>query len=308
MKITRTLAVRLLVLAVVAVPGGSGLASAQPAPLPPPPPPACPECCPPSTCGDSCPSYPFERTDCWTTTYGPAQANVIVGKSAVLSPNMLYCPSGAYALCFFSGPSTATGNPGFDNPALPCVLEGDGDVANCTCEAFKTGPYYVDVNAIINLGVYYQTTSLEQCGPDGSGCKNMRDCDANGRGERCPDRIAPVCAYVENQDPNDPTVSLVPGADLISTFSFAMSSTGAYTLASVPCDALYAGCMTAPCKFPAGVVRSALADGGRVLVQCACPTYDGTFQVGQATDQCTPKPSDGKTYVWSAANTVSGGS
>jgi hypothetical protein len=252
--------------------------------------------CPnPPACGDNCSNHPFVPTDCWTTPYGPAKADVVMG-DPVRSTNMLYCNGGTYALCFFSGPPYATGKNPADNAPLPCVMEGD--IAKCTCQAYTSGAYFVDINGILNRGAYDQTVQV--CGQDGSNCANIKNCGPDGRLPGCEKRtVAPVCQYVQNQNPDDPTVSLIPKADLISTFSFAMNKD--YTTLPTPCSAgLYAGCMTAPCFFQEG--RSSASDGDPV--QCDCPTYNGVYQVGQPDQQCTIPSQDGKSYVWSASNTV----
>ncbi|HEV8582654.1 MAG TPA: hypothetical protein VGX68_26605 [Thermoanaerobaculia bacterium] len=256
---------------------------------------AVPSQCPTCAAGQTCSNYPFQRTDCWTTTHGPAKADVIEGPN-----NLLYCKQGAYALCFFSGPPTPTGkNP--DNPPLPCVLKGD--VANCTCQVYTAGPSFVDINGILNLGAWQQTVQV--CGADGSGCANLANCGKDGSLPGCDKRTqAPVCQYVQNQDPNDPTVSLMPKADVISTFSpTAMSAN--YQLGSTPgCKGRYAGCMTAPCFYPKGAKQPA-SDGDPI--QCECPTFDGPYQVGQFKQQCDIPSSNGTSYVWSAANNLMGG-
>jgi hypothetical protein len=246
--------------------------------------------------GTHCSSQPFVKTDCWTTQYGPAEADVVSG-NPVNSPNMLYCNGGTYALCFFSGPPNATGShPGSNNP-LPCVLHGD--VANCTCQAYPSGPYYVDINGILNRGAYLETVSA--CGPDGSGCQNISVCGKNPNAAGCTAlKPAPVCASVKNQSPSNPAGSLMPKADLDSTFSFAMTD---YPLNPHPsdCSGLYAGCMTAPCFFKKGHTTTTQGE----TVQCECPTYTGTYQVGETGQTCSIPGSNGNTYVWSAARTVS---
>ncbi|HEY6321093.1 MAG TPA: hypothetical protein VJA16_06015 [Thermoanaerobaculia bacterium] len=278
---------------------------------------ACPN---PPACGSHCSNTPFAPTDCWTTQYGPAPADVVIspgGKfGSVESTNMLYCPAGSYALCFFSGPSTPTGNgcpssSGCKNNRLPCVLSADGKSANCTCQFYTADaqhPYFVDINGILNLGAYDETVQV--CGQDGSlcaniqncgkglaGCPNPQPCSAPGTGAGC---LAPVCKYVQHQNKLDPKVSLIPGAEVISTFSFAMDSS--YTLGSSPCSGSYAGCMTAPCKFTSGSV-STHSPGDPI--QCECPTYDGTYQIGQNHQHCSIHSSTkGTSYVWSASNTV----
>jgi hypothetical protein len=253
--------------------------------------------CPyPPACGANCSNQPFVPTDCWTTSYGPAKADVVVG-GPLKYPNMLYCDGGAYALCFFSGPPQPTGKDPKTNRPLPCVL--DGDNANCTCQAYTSGPYFVDINAILNRGAYDQTVAA--CGHDGAKCANIFTCGADGRKDGCANLPqAPVCQYVKNQNPNDPKVSLIPKADLISTFSFAMGK--AHPIGtSGPCNGPYAGCMTAPCFFKDGHKGSA-TDGEPV--ECKCPVYSGDYQVGQKDQACTIPPGDKATYVWSASNDV----
>lgn len=257
---------------------------------------AIPAPCSPCAEGETCSNYPFYPTDCWTTEHGPARADVVEGPT-----NLLYCDQGAYALCFFSGPPTPTGkNP--NNPPLPCVL--NGDIASCTCQVYTAGPSFVDINGILNLGAYQQTVQL--CGQDGSGCANLSTCGKDGTNSGC-DQLpqAPVCQYVQNQNPNDLTVSLMPKADLISTFSMTAMATD-YQIGTTPnCEGRYAGCMTAPCFFPEGA-KQPPSNGDPI--QCECPTFTGKYQVGQFKQQCNIPSSGGKSYVWSAANNVSGGS
>ncbi len=267
--------------------------SSNPCPNPPP--------CP----GEDCRAHPFKPTDCWTTPYGPARADVIVATKpggAVSSPNMLYCDGNTYALCFFSGPLTATGTSSSNNP-LPCVPNEKGDTASCTCQAYTSGPNFVDINGILNRGAYFET--VNKCGQDGSGCQNIVNCGPRGNKPECQGiPQAPVCKHVKAQSPSHPEVSLMPKADLISTFSFAMSGKdGPYELGSIPCTGSnagkYAGCMTAPCSYGPGHT-SPTQDGE--LVQCQCPIYSGDYQIGQKGQSC---PAQGTTsYVWSASNTV----
>ncbi len=253
-----------------------------------------PPCTQPPPCGDDCSNYPFEPTQCWTTEYGPARANVIVG-AALSSTNMLYCREGSYALCFFSGPPWPGGTSD-DNRELPCIREGK--FANCTCQVYTSGPYFVDINSILNLGAFYET--VQKCGTLGEDCANIVNCGRDGSLAGCDQQQpAPVCGYVRNQDPDDPTVSLMPEADLISAFSFAMD--GDYNLGSTPCHGLYAGCMTAPCFFEKGA-RQPPQDGDPI--QCQCPTYVGDYQVGQNQQQCSLRSESPVSYVWSAANSV----
>lgn len=247
--------------------------------------------CPnPPPCGSNCSNTPFAPTDCYTTQYWPAKADVIVKPT-----NLLYCNGGTYALCFFSGPPNPTGKNPATNKPLPCTLQGS--VANCTCQAYNSGAYFVDINGILNLGAYYQTVNA--CGQDGSGCDNLETCGPDGGKSGCGTHPAPVCQYVKNQKKGDASGSLIPGADLISTFSFAMDND--YKLGSTCCAGLYAGCMTAPCHFAPGKTSAANGDP----VQCECPVADGNFQIGQSDQSCKIASSGPQSYVWSASFSVS---
>lgn len=255
-----------------------------------------------------CPNDVFIPTDCWTTQYGPARANVVQakqGETAVQSPNMLYCNGGAYALCFFSGPEQATGKDPSTNPKLPCTLDASGDFALCRCQAYTNGAYFVDIHGIGNLRVYYQTVDV--CGPDGKKCRNISNCGTDGTKEGCLNYAdPPVCSYVQNQQPGNNQVSLIPGAEMISTFSFAMNDD--YKLGTTECPNTdkfpYAGCMTAPCNFvgekPAGPYTGN-------PIECKCPTWNGPYQIGQTMEASAcvpPKGQHGETYIWSASYTV----
>lgn len=264
---------------------------------------------------ESCTATPYVQSTCYTTPGAPARANVILGGSATQSTNMLYCQSGRYALCFFSGPPGPTGN-STDNPHLPCVVDAEKNVAHCVCESFF-GPYFVDINAIENYGVYNQTVS--QCQADGSGCANIQQCGTDGSKCTICDpktpvagclKEAPVCKYVDNQFA-DAKNAFYPGASLISTFSFALSplppQPGApYSLGSTDCtgakSGLYAGCMTAPCFFEGSTPDDAHFPGAQI--RCDCPLYNGPFQVGQDNQCCAIPSGDKASYVWSAAYTA----
>ncbi len=248
-----------------------------------------------------CANSPYASMSCWPTPCGPAIADVIERPE-----NMLYCRRGVYALCFYSGPAHATGLSPAENVPLPCTVSEAGKVADCTCKAFRSGPdsepFFVDINAILNQGVYFET--VEQCSSDGSGCKNIVNCGRDGSGADC-DAVdfAPVCDYVAEQGAKALRKSLIPGADLVSAFSFAMiESYGEGSTSCLEEPGRYAGCMTAPCQRQA--TRGPIRDGE--LVNCACPTWQGPFQVGQQgeTITCQPQSVDGKSYVWSASFTV----
>lgn len=197
-----------------------------------------------------------------TTPYGPAWADILVEKA-----NFLECKGASIALCYYSGPEGT----------VPCTI-GSGNLANCTCYEIPSGhSYFVDINAILNLDVYLQT--VEACGKDG------RKCQPTGTVE------APVCEAVNNN-------TLIPGAELISTFSLYLEKKFPIDPTTCSTPAAYAGCMTAPCK------RTGKTDPntGLPLVQCGCPTYTGPYQVGTAIqqDQCVL----GSPNIWSAAYQV----
>ncbi len=186
----------------------------------------------------------------FTTAYGPAYADITLA-----STNFLPCLGGPYALCYYSGPSPET-----------CTLTKNGKFADCLCFEIPFGVYFVDINAILNHKVYVDT--VNQCGADGSLCQTLNS--------------APVCQAI-NQN------TLIPGADLYSTFSFDCVPTNG--IGQTNCGtAPYAGCMTAPC-FDDG--------SGSGLVTCQCPIFSGPYQIGQTlpADQCTL----GDDLVWSAA-------
>jgi len=209
---------------------------------------------------------PFRLNTLPTTRFGPPWADIVTNPKS----NMLECQgnTAAIALCYYSGPG----------PTTPCNLDGLG-IANCTCYEIPAGqPYMVDINAILNLDVYLRTVAA--CGKDGDKCL------PNGT------RQAPVCDAINSN-------TLIPGADLISTFSLYLEKRKKeypqFAIQPTACpEAAYAGCMTAPCK------RTGKKDPttGLPLVQCGCPTYTGPYQVG-TSGQCDL----GGNYVWSAAYT-----
>ncbi|MGO9061848.1 MAG: hypothetical protein ACLQU2_31435 [Candidatus Binataceae bacterium] len=147
----------------------------------------------------------------WTTSYGPAFANV-----SLASTNFLPCRGGPFALCYYSGPSSGPED-------LSCTLTPDGHYANCQCFNIPYGVYFVDINGILNYPVYQDT--IAQCGADGSLCQTTDS--------------APVCQRI-NQG------NLIPGTSLYSAFSFDCIPTNG--LGQTNCSrAPYVGCMTAPC-------------------------------------------------------------
>jgi hypothetical protein len=121
----------------------------------------------------------------------------------------------------------------------------DDRFANCECTA-QTGRNFVPISAILNEKVYRDTIAV--CCADGSACAGI------------PDR-APVCQAIREH-------KLIPGADVIPTFSPNISSDFVDLIADAPgkpgltiCPkAPYAACMTAPCR----ITRSGKAE-------CSCP-------------------------------------
>jgi hypothetical protein len=180
----------------------------------------------------------------WTTNFGPAYRDTAVGPSGFLP-----C-TGQYALCFHSGPKP-----------LPCRLTDDGRFANCKCTV-QTGLNFVLITGILNSKVYQHTVNV--CGADGSACTTH------------PDK-APVCKAIADD-------KLIPGADVISTFSPSDKSDLVELFTPAPAKsklticpkAPYAGCMTAPCK----ITKAGLAE-------CSCPIFWGIFQLTGAGAQCT---------------------
>lgn len=200
---------------------------------------------------------PFRLNTLPTTPYGPPWADITLQQS-----NFLECSGASIALCYYSGPG----------PVTPCTLDGLG-LANCTCYAIPAGQtYLVDINAILNLDVYLATA--KKCGTDGSNCPKTND--------------APVCSAINNN-------TLIPGADLISTFSLYLKDQMPPDPTTCATPAAYAGCMTAPCKKTGKIDPKT----GLPLVQCGCPSYTGPYQVGVQIqqDQCVL----GGNYIWSAA-------
>lgn len=234
-----------------------------------------------------CPSSPLEPLECWPSQYGPADANVVDSAT-----NFLYC-NGPYALCFYSGPPESIGTG--DDPTLPCVLEENGEYANCRCQLFN-GDNYVDIYAIQNRALYLATVAA--CGADGSQCQNML-CMNDPRVD-CPDQVAPVCEHILAQGSGSPD-AFYPKAAAVSTYSTEMQSLYGYPDPAEPtycATGLYAGCMTAACDEPGDS-----SDGQ--FTTCRCPTYTGCYQVPKVENfGCDLGTQNDKTYVWSSSNNV----
>ena len=210
---------------------------------------------------------PFKLNTLPTTPYGPPWADIVMKPE-----NLLECKGAPIALCYYSGPG----------PTTPCTPDGLG-IANCTCYEIPAGqPYKVDINAILNRDVYLRTVAA--CG------KNGEKCQPTGS------TTAPVCEAINSN-------TLIPGADLISTFSLYLEKQAKenpqFSIHPTTCatPAAYAGCMAAPCKRTGKIDPKTRLP----LVQCGCPTFTGPYQVGTAIEQnqCVL---DGS-YVWSAAYT-----
>jgi hypothetical protein len=249
----------------------------------------------------------FRYNDRKTTPFGPAYADIWLKQS-----NFLACkpPLGrkfTYGLCFYSGPAVGTPVPADGsaavNPPLPCILSPDGKSADCTCYGLSTEqyppyvPYFVDINAILNLDLYLRTIGV--CGHGGENCSPRQPIRAGSAWNE-----APICRATN-------AGRVIPGSELTSVFSSVKSgdyATGASPNSTSCTTGKYAGCMTAPCRR-IGNKDSA----GKELLQCQCPVYDGPFEIGQAGVPCdandlTPPAAASKStvpppvYVWSAAH------
>jgi hypothetical protein len=201
---------------------------------------------------------PFEFNTMMTAlpdSESPAYADILVDPTT----NFLPCEGGPFALCYYSGP----------DGTLPCTTNTllNDPISECKCIEIPYGVYYVDINSILDVETYQQTVAY--CGQTGENCPNKNQ--------------APVCNTINSNH-------LFPGADLISTFSFACA--GENNIGSTTCpESVYAGCMTAPCYRD---------DGDSGTVTCHCPNFKGPYQVGQTLEnksQCFL----GRRNVWSAA-------
>jgi hypothetical protein len=186
----------------------------------------------------------------------PAYADVLLEGS-----NFVQCKGGPFALCYYSGPNNGAVD-------LSCVPTPDGKFANCNCYKIPYGTYFVDINAILNYKVYSKT--IATCGKDGTRCFGQVN-------------KAPVCNDIN-------TRQLIPGADMVSTFSLDCVPTDGIGLTNCTEAEPYAGCMTAPCYKTSDTAKTG-------IVKCSCPIFKGPYQVGQNDQECTL----GDDLVWSAA-------
>lgn len=244
-----------------------------------------------------CPAESYKPLECWPSTSGPSEANILE-----TTENFLYC-SGPYALCFYSGPPGAIdAGSGSNPPVLPCVEDQSGDYADCRCQVF-TGEYYVDVFAIRNRNVYLATIAL--CGTDGSECVNMQ-CMKKGDCGNLPS--APVCDNVNAQAGGSAQPFYPAPANRVSTYSTAMQEPYGFPDPTAPGNTvacaydLYAGCMTAACELE----PDDPAFPGAKFAQCKCPIYDGCYQIPKVNNYGCDlgKNAEGRLYVWSSSNNV----
>jgi hypothetical protein len=222
----------------------------------------------------------FRFNDRYTTPFGPAYADIWLVQSDFLACRPPVGRPFSYALCYFSGPAIGTPVPADGtasvNPPLPCILSPDGKSANCTCYEINTEqyspyvPYFVSINAILNLNLYLRT--IAACGHDGELCSPQPPTRDSTWWNP-----APVCRAAN-------TNSVIPGAELISVFSTLKNSdyeTGTSPNSTTCAAGKYAGCMTAPCRH-----TGRQDNAGNNLVECTCPIYDGPFELGQAGVPC----------------------
>jgi len=213
----------------------------------------------------------------FTTLFGPAKADILLRPS-----NFLPCKGGPIALCYYSGPEPLDPS----QPDLSCEVTDDGQFANCKCVEIPSGPYFVDINAILDEKMYLRT--VKKCGKEGFDCRGQPN-------------MAPVCMAI-----NDKMLFARDGADRISTFSFALNSSQGFNIEGTSCNkSRYAGCMTAPCKRTDKSVEICDSSGevcsSYPVDVCACPTFDGQYQVGKEGAECDIGEGLPGSNVWSAA-------
>ena len=213
----------------------------------------------------------------FTTPFGPAKADIVLRPA-----NFLRCQGGPIALCYYSGPEPQDPS----QPDLSCTVTDDGQFANCLCVEMPFGPYYVDINSILDVELYQRT--VKTCGEDGVDCRGHTN-------------MAPVCQAINNN-----SLFAQNGADTISTFSYGLNSSDGFAIEETGCEkSLYAGCMTAPCKHTDNTIQIC-HDSGTVCSDypvdvCACPTFEGQYQIGKEGAACDIGDGQPGDNVWSAA-------
>jgi hypothetical protein len=152
----------------------------------------------------------------------------------------------------------------------------------------------VDINAILDEDIYLDTVII--CGKGGQDCSR----DINK---------APVCTAINK---SKFLLQAEPKPTTISTFSYQLNSAPGYAIGSTNCigsdEALYSGCMTAPC-VPTGdtveICQPVRGPNNGVIcndfpiTECTCPNFKGPFQVGQTDASCHIDSG----FTWSAAYT-----
>ena len=113
--------------------------------------------------------------------------------------------------------------------------------------------------------------------------------------------MAPVCQAINNK-----ALFARNGADTISTFSYALNTPQGSMIEEKPCEkALYAGCMTAPCTHTDKSVEICDSSGdvcsSYPVDVCACPTFDGQYQIGKEGAECDIGEGQPGDNLWSAA-------
>ncbi|MCG6941501.1 MAG: hypothetical protein LJE69_09650 [Thiohalocapsa sp.] len=232
------------------------------------------------------PVFTYSPNPIETTPYGPAAADI-----ALYPSNFVPCFGGPIALCYYSGPASDSA-PETGPPNLSCEVSDDPNFSNCKCIEMPLGPYYVDINGILDEQVYLDTVRV--CGETGANCQSQPN-------------MAPVCAAIQSKQL---LADADPAPDYISTFTPALDAAKipGYAIGQTNCaSAPYAGCMTAPCKR-LSEQKVPLCDGcdeEAYIDVCTCPNYTGPYQVGQANADCNiagdaPADDPGKN-IWSAA-------
>jgi hypothetical protein len=223
-------------------------------------------------------SFEFHFNDRYTTPFGPAYADIVTKDENFLACKPPVAQTFSYALCYYSGPAVGTPVPADGsapiNPSLPCKLSSDGKSANCTCYGLSTEqyppyvPYFIDINAILNLDLYLTTIAV--CGHDGANCNPREPIREN-----MPWNKAPACQAANSN-------MVIPTAQLISVFSTVLS--GDYGTGSTSCTAgKYAGCRRRPATIPERLMAQATSS---LNASVRCTTV--LLRSGRPTCHATP--------------------